>query len=134
METSHYALTVTLLNRLRADAKWSSTVHSLDEWARDLYNRAQVADDRWIDYLDVDKSNLLGLSTAGLKQYVRWNINNTMTSVQLLPLYEKTANSMKWADKYYKLSQVQTAQKAKEGSSYLLGAIDMNYTWTSLKL
>jgi len=133
-ENFHYAMTVNLLNRLRTNPEWAADMASQDTVAISMYKKAADADFIWINHLDVDSAELLSLSSKGLKEYVKYNTNLTTNSVGLDSIFDKTPNPMKWADKYTKLSAQQTAQKSKEGSSYSLGAISMDFNWEDLNI
>lgn len=136
-ESGHYAMTINLLNRLRVDPNWAYIFHENSAAIDSLYRDALEADYAWIDYLfEEDGVRLLGINEAVLKQYVTSNLYSVMTSVRQPPIVDKLENPCKWANKYTKPSNVQTAQKEKTSGNYLLGIVatdtDIEF-WEGLK-
>lgn len=135
-ETSHYAMTMNLLNRLRVDPSWSYIFAEVQTEAERMYVIAADADFDWIDYLFEDGPQLLGISNTVLKQYVKYNSNKIMKSVGLPQHFEDTFNPCSWANKYDKMSNVQTAQKEKVSGNYELGTLNSVMTaddWKDLQ-
>jgi len=122
-ESGHYAMTINLINRLRLDPEWGYIFHEYSDDIDKLYRDAIQADYKWIEYLFKDSPKLLGVNEAVLKQYVTSNLYAVMTSVKQPPIVDKVDNPCKWATKYNKPSNVQTAQKEKTSGNYLLGIV-----------
>lgn len=134
-EAGHYAMTITLLNRLRRDPDWAYIFHEHSATIDQLYRDAIEADFDWIDYCYTDDTRLLGVNNAVLKQYVTYNLHSVMTSVGQQPIVDKVQNPCVWASKYTRPSNMQTAQKEKTSGNYLLGVVDTNTTpefWSNL--
>ena len=134
-EAGHYAMTITLLNRLRKDPDWAYIFHEHSGTIDQLYRDAIEADFDWIDYCYDADTRLLGVNNAVLKQYVTHNLHSVMTSVGQPPIVDKVSNPCVWANKYTRPSNVQTAQKEKTSGNYLLGLVDTNTTpefWSNL--
>ena len=125
-EINHYAMTTSLINRLRKDPEWAYLFKDLEPQIYDLYRIAILADYIWTDHLFEDGVILLGISNEALKQSVDYNAKVVMTSVGLKPFKEDVFNSCTWANKYTKSSNVQTAQKEKNNANYLLGKLNTN--------
>lgn len=135
-EAGHYAMGITLINRLRKDPEWAYIFHDYSDDIDQLFRDAIEADYDWIDYCYTADVQLLGVNNAVLKQYVTSNLHSVMTSVQQSPIVEKLANPCSWASKYSKPSNVQTAQKEKTSGNYLLGVVDTDMSqddWEALK-
>ena len=135
MEAGHYAMTITLLNRLRKDPDWAYIFHEHSSTIDQLYRDAIEADFDWIDYCYDADTRLLGVNNAVLKQYVTHNLHSVMTLVGQPPIVDKAPNPCVWANKYTRPSNVQTAQKEKTSGNYLLGLVDTNTTpefWSNL--
>jgi ribonucleoside-diphosphate reductase beta chain len=123
-EAGHYAMTTTLINRLRKDPDWAYIFHNYSATINQLYADAIEADFDWIDYCYPEDTRLLGVNNAVLKQYVTYNLHSVMTSVGQPPIVDKVPNPCIWANKYTRPSNVQTAQKEKTSGNYLLGIVD----------
>jgi len=136
-ESGHYAMTINLINRLREDPDWAYIFHNNSDEIGLLYKDALEADYKWIEYLFEDDARLLGINEAVLKQYVTSNIHSVMVSVKQPPIVDKIDNPCKWANKYSRPSNIQTAQKEKTSGNYLLGIVaadtDTEF-WESLKM
>lgn len=135
-EAGHYAMTITLLNRLRSDPAWAYIFTECSDKIDQLYRDALEADYDWIDYCYTDNVQLLGVNNKVLKQYVTANLHSVMTSVRQTPIVDKLDNPCKWASKYSRPSNIQTAQKEKTSGNYLLGIVkkDMDKSkWENLK-
>jgi len=134
-EAGHYAMTINLINRLRKDPAWAYIFVENSNAIDQLYRDALLADYDWIDYCYTDDTRLLGVNNAVVKQYVTANLHSVMTSVGQGPIVDKVDNPCKWANKYTRPSNVQTAQKEKTSGNYLLGIVDTNVTaefWSNL--
>lgn len=127
-ESGHYAMTINLINRLRKDPNWAYIFHENSESIDSLYKTAIEADYTWIEYLFEDDARLLGINEAVLKQYVTANLHSVMTSVGQPPIVDKIDNPCKWANKYSRPSNIQTAQKEKTSGNYLLGIVATDTT------
>ena len=127
-EANHYAMTISLINRLRRDPEWAYIFHEYSDDIDQLYRDAIEADYDWIDYCYTDDVQLLGVNNRVLKQYVTSNLHSVMTSVGQTPIVEKLTNPCTWAAKYTRPSSVQTAQKEKTSGNYLLGVVDTDIT------
>ena len=125
-EVGHGAMTSNLINRLRIDPEWIHVFNAIKPDIQELYQSAVSADYKWIEYLFEDNVVLLGISEPVLKQYVDYNAKQVMKAIGLDPLIDTVFNPCIWADKYLKSSNVQTAQKEKDNSNYLLGKLNMN--------
>lgn len=135
-ESGHYAMTINLINRLREDPDWAYIFHNNSDEIGLLYKDALEADYKWIEYLFEDDARLLGINEAVLKQYVTSNIHSVMVSVKQPPIVDKIDNPCKWANKYSRPSNIQTAQKEKTSGNYLLGIVAADTDtafWESLK-
>lgn len=136
-EIGHYAMSVSLINRLKSDPEWAGAFESVKTTARKLYADSIDADYAWIDHLFEDNVILLGIGSDILKQYVDDNARRVMNSIGLKPLKKDTFNPCTWDKKYIKSSNVQTAMKEKNSANYLLGSLDTSTPpefWESLKL
>lgn len=122
-ESGHYAMTINLINRLRVDPNWAYIFHECSADIDSLYRDALEADYAWIEYLFEDGARLLGINEAVLKQYVTSNLYSVMVSVKQPPIVDKIDNPCKWANKYSRPSNIQTAQKEKTSGNYLLGVV-----------
>ena len=134
-EAGHYAMTINLINRLREDPNWAYIFHEISTDIDSLYHDALLADYQWIEHLFEDDVKLLGINEAVLKQYVTSNLYAVMTSVKQTPIVEKLDNPCKWANKYSRPSNIQTAQKEKTSGNYLLGIVAPDTTpefWKNL--
>lgn len=134
-EAGHYAMTINLINRLRKDPDWAYIFHNYSGTIDQLYRDALEADFDWIDYCYTPDVRLLGVNNAVMKQYVTSNLHSIMTSVGQSPIVEKLDNPCKWASKYTKPSNIQTAQKEKTSGNYLLGVVNTemsNEDWEEL--
>ena len=123
-ETGHYSLVAYLINRHITDPAWAHIAAEAAPEAIEMYKVAVEADNAWIDYLTEGNPQLLGWSGPVLKQYVHYNVNKVMTTVSLPTQYPDTFNPCTWANKYDKMSSVQTAQKEKTSGNYELGALN----------
>lgn len=135
-EIGHYAMTVSLINRLKSDPEWAASFESVKVQARQLYSDCIEADYNWIDHLFEEDVILLGIGSDILKQYVDDNARRVMTSIGLKPFKKDTFNPCTWDKKYIKSSNVQTAMKEKSSANYLLGSLDTSTPpefWESLK-
>lgn len=134
-EAGHYAMTINIINRLRTDPGWAYIFHESSNDINALYKDALEADYLWIEYLFEEDARLLGINEAVLKQYVTANIHSVMTSVKQPPIVDKVDNPCKWASKYSRPSNIQTAQKEKTSGNYLLGIVATDTTpefWSQL--
>lgn len=134
-EVGHYAMTINLLNRLRKDPAWAYIFIEFSTEISQLYRDALEADFEWIDYCYTNDVQLLGVNNRVLKQYVTANLHSVMTSVGQQPIVEKLDNPCKWASKYTRPSNFQTANKEKTSGGYLLGVVHCNMShadWSSL--
>lgn len=122
-EAGHYAMTINLINRLRVDPNWAYIFHENSDAIDSLYRDALEADYKWIEYLFSGGVRLLGINEAVLKQYVTSNLYAVMASVKQTPIVDKVDNPCKWANKYSRPSNIQTAQKEKTSGNYLLGIV-----------
>lgn len=135
-ESGHYAMTINLINRLRVDPDWAYIFHEHSDEIDSLYRDAIEADYKWIEVLFEDDVKLMGINEAILKQYVTSNLHSVMTSVKQAPIVDKLDNPCKWANKYSRPSNIQTAQKEKTSGNYLLGIVTVDTDaefWESLK-
>lgn len=129
-------MTINLINRLRNDPAWAYIFVEHSDRIDTLYKTALEADFEWIDYCYTDDVQLLGVNNKILKQYVAANVYSVMTSVRQTPIVDKLDNPCKWANKYTRPSNVQTAQKEKTSGNYLLGIVKKDMTnekWKELK-
>lgn len=134
-EAGHYAMTISLLNRLRTDPAWAYIFVEHSNAIDQLYKDAIEADYDWIDYCYTSEVQLLGVNNKVLKQYVTANLHSVMTSVRQTPIVDKLDNPCKWANKYSRPSNIQTAQKEKTSGNYLLGIVKTDMTpelWSQL--
>lgn len=127
-EAGHYAMTITLINRLRKDPDWAWIFVEHSNEIDQLYRDAIEADYDWIDYCYTDDVQLLGVNNKVLKQYVTANLHSVMASVGQPPIVDKLLNPCTWANKYTIPSSIQTAQKEKTSGNYLLGVVDTAIT------
>lgn len=126
-EAGHYAMTINLINRLRTDPDWAYIFYELSDSIDALYKEALEADYTWIEYLfEEEDVRLLGINEAILKQYVTANLHSVMISVKQPPIVAKLDNPCKWANKYSRPSNIQTAQKEKTSGNYLLGIVTVD--------
>lgn len=135
-EAGHYAMTINLINRLRKDPSWAYIFVEHSPAIDQLYRDAIEADFDWIDYCYTDDVQLLGVNNKVLKQYVTANLHSVMTSIGQTPIVDKVDNPCKWASKYTRPSNIQTAQKEKTSGNYLLGIVKRDMTkelWENLK-
>lgn len=135
-ESGHYAMGITLLNRLRIDPNWAYIFHNISSEVDTLFRTAIEADYEWIDYLFEDNVRLLGISSAVMKQYVTSNLYTVMNAAGQIPIVDKLPNPCIWANKYSRPSNVQTAQKEKTSGNYLLNIVDTTLPqnfWETLK-
>jgi len=123
-EQKHYGLTVYLINRLKKDPEWIAAFNEVEDIAIGLYRKAVNADYMWIDYLFEDDVELMGISSNILKEYVKYNTYKMTNAIGLPNVTDKVENSCSWANKYNKISAIQTAQKEKSGIAYKLGIVD----------
>lgn len=136
-EQKHYGLTVYLINRLKKDPEWIAAFKEVETEVVELYRKAAEADFVWVDYLFEDDVRLFGISANILKEYVKYNMYKMTSAIGLPAVTEKVPNSCSWANKYNKISNIQTAQKEKSGIAYKLGIIDKDMAfqdWEDLRL
>ena len=135
-ESGHYAMTINLINRLREDPNWAYIFHENSDVIDSLYRDALEADYSWIEHLfEEEDVRLLGINEAIVKQFVTANLHSVMTSVKQPPIVDKIDNPCKWANKYSRPSNIQTAQKEKTSGNYLLGIVATDTTpefWANL--
>ena len=128
-ESGHYAMTINLINRLRVDPNWAYIFHDYSDEIDSLYRVALEADYAWIEHLyEEEDVRLLGVNEAITKQFVTSNLHSVMTSVKQPPIVDKVDNPCKWANKYSRPSNIQTAQKEKTSGNYLLGIVSADTT------
>ena len=135
-EQKHYGLTVYLINRLKKDPEWVSVFKAVETTVVGLFRKAVDADYIWIDYLFEDDVKLFGISANILKDYVKYNTYKMTNAIGLPAVTDKVPNSCSWANKYNKISAIQTAQKEKSGIAYKLGIVDKTMSfqdWEDLK-
>ena len=82
-EIGHYAMSVSLINRLKVDPEWAASFDSIKVQARQLYSDCIEADYKWIDHLFEEGVILLGIGSDILKQYVDDNARRVMNSIGL---------------------------------------------------
>jgi ribonucleoside-diphosphate reductase beta chain len=123
-EILHYTMSVYLLNRLRANPKYSEAFKAVESSIISEYEAAYIADCKWVDYLYETAPSLNRISADVLKAYSRYNINKTLKSVDLLKAGSVGDNPCKWADKYMSRSGLQTALNETDGISYLFGIVN----------
>lgn len=132
-EAGHYARTVNMINRYRKDPEYAHIFVEHSDTIDQLYRDAIEADYEWIEHLWEEDARLLGVNEAVMKQYVTANLHSVMTSVGQPPIVDKVDNPCKWANKYSRPSNIQTAQKEKTSGNYLLGVVDTNVPQTFWK-
>ncbi len=135
-EYIHYALTNLLISKLRKDPEWKYIFIEYNKEINSLYESAYKADLDWIDYCYTDDTRLLGVNNKVVKEYVKHNLYSVMKNAGQEPIVEKIDNPCKWANKYTRPSNIQSAQKEKTSGAYLLGVVDQNVTneeWNNFK-
>lgn len=137
--SSHYATFANIINRLRSNSEWAYMFEDKDimDKVYNLFEEGFKSDKLWIDYIFEDMDEVNNINKSILLEYSKYNINSVLRAVGLSSMFDdnNVFNSCKWADKYFKRSNIQTAQKEKVNNNYSLGIVDSmtSEDWDSIK-
>jgi ribonucleotide reductase beta subunit family protein with ferritin-like domain len=124
-EIKHFSMTNHIIKKLKEDPEWAKVVLDFEPSAIAMYQNARISDHAWADYLfPTDTALLPGINNSILKGYIDYNLDKVTNAVGIGTLIGNTIDTAPWAAKYTKSSNMQTANKEKDNSNYLLGKLD----------
>lgn len=124
-EALHTRMSLEVLNILRKDKAWDSTIKECEKDASFILTDIRFAEKEWSSYLFSEGRQIMGMNKHLLDEYLDYISGNAFRAGGFHYNFKTPErNPIPWIDKYLEPSKVQVAPQERQITNYRVGSTD----------